>query len=344
MPRLRSSLRALVPAALRRRLRDWLEGARRQFPGPLRSLPQLGLAETQIYPQGSNFDGLLQRALVPKLDGLGLGRSTPVASIGTCFAEEFAFFMQARGLNYLRTEPDALAASANWGRVYTIPNLLQIVRYSLDAGFPVAMERSGQGYFDPLREHLRLHSGSREEAEAAIRAHRAASRRAFTDCEVLVITVGQNEAWIDRDSGFVWARMPPKEVLESRRATFDVREFTHRENLDALDAALDHLKAANPRLRVLLTVSPVPSFASFTDSDVVSRSFANKCLLRAVVDEVVRARPGKAYYFPSFEIVLCYNPTSFRADNRHVKYASVDRIFALLERTTGLAGAAGGPG
>lgn len=341
---LRSSLRALVPSALRRRLRDWLEGARRSFPGPLRGLPQLGLAETQIYPQGSNFDGLLERALPAKLDGLALGPRTPVASIGTCFAEEFAHFMRARGLNYLQTEPDVLAASANWGRVYTIPNLLQIVRYSLEDGFPVAVERSGEEYFDPLREPSTARFHSHEEAETGIRAHRAASRRAFTECEVLVITVGQNEAWVDSASGLVWGRIPPREVLESRRSSFEVREFTHKENLDGLGVTLDRLKSLNPKLRVLLTVSPVPSFASFSDSDVVSRSFANKCLLRAVVDEVVRQRSGHVYYFPSFEIVLCYNPTSFRADNRHVKYASVDRIFALLERTTGLARAAGGPG
>jgi hypothetical protein len=132
--------------------------------------------------------------------------------------------------------------------------------------------------------------------------------------------------------------MPPKEILEPRRQSFEVREFSLSENRMALEQALDALKRANPGLRFLLTVSPVPSFASFTDSDVVSRSFANKCLLRAVVDEAVAARRGQAFYFPSFEMVLCCNPTSFRADNRHVKYGSVERIFGLLQRTTGLAG------
>lgn len=338
MSSLHPRLRALVPAALRRRLRDGLEAARRRFPGPPRPLPQFGLAATQVYPQGNNFDVVLEQAIAGKLTGLGLGPKTPVASIGTCFAEEFAHFMKARGMNYIQTEPDALAASANWGRVYTIPNLLQIVRYSLEKDFPLVLERSEHGYFDPLRDYVTAHFSSQEVAEREIRRHREASRNAFTRCEVIVITLGQNEAWADRETGTIWGRIPPKEILEFRRDSFQVREFSQTENRDALGRTLDALKEANPRIRFLLTISPVPSFASFTDSDVVSRSFANKCLLRAIVEEAIAARRDHAFYFPSFEMVLCYNPTSFRADNRHVKYGSVDRIFGLLERTTGIAG------
>jgi len=331
-------LRALLPAVVRRRLRDGFEAARRRFPAAPRALPQYGLAATQVYPQGENFDLILEQAIAGKLDGLGLGPRTPVASIGTCFAEEFAHFMQARGMNYVRTEPDVFAASANWGRVYTIPNLLQIVRYSFEPDFPILVERSERGWFDPLRDYATPHFGSEEEAKNAVLRHRQASRVAFTQCEVAVITVGQNEAWSERSSRLIWGTIPPKDILAARRSAYEVREFSLAENRAALDQALDALKRANPKIRFLLTVSPVPSFASFTDSDVVSRSFANKCLLRAVVDEAIAARPGEAFYFPSFEMVLCYNPTNFRADNRHVKYRSVDRIFGLLERTTDLAG------
>lgn len=108
--------------------------------------------------------------------------------------------------------------------------------------------------------------------------------------------------------------------------------------MTALEQTLDILASHNQGIRFLITVSPVASAATFSDSDVVSRSFANKCLLRAVVEEVVRKRPTTAYYFPSFEMVLCHNPSSFMADNRHVKRRAVRRIFGVLERSTGLAG------
>ena len=64
----------------------------------------------------------------------------------------------------------------------------------------------------------------------------------------------------------------------------------------------------------------------------ITQSFAGKCLLRAVAERITRTVP-RVWYFPSFEMVLAYNPHTLRADNRHVKRSTVDRIFELLRRT-----------
>src|SRR6266851_2307864 len=124
----RALVRAVIPLQLRKVLVDAMEGVFRQLPGEPAGLPQHGLGETQVYPKGANLLKVLQAATKEKLADLQLEPDTPVASIGTCFAEEFAFFMTHERFNYIRTEDDDVAASANWGRVYTIPNLLQIIR------------------------------------------------------------------------------------------------------------------------------------------------------------------------------------------------------------------------
>lgn len=329
-------IRRLVPRGIRRLLGDTLETWHRwRVPAPS-GLPQYGLGPTQIYPEGAHLVSVLQTATAQKLSGISLKPTTPVASIGTCFAEEFAYFMGDKGFNYIRTEDDALAASANWGRVYTVPNFLQIVRYSTDPSYPLLVEQTTDGWFDPLREpRVRLDPG-RKAAEHAIRDHRRASEKALTQCEVLIVTLGQNEAWVDSKNSVVWAVRPKPDVFESRPDDFRVIEFGYVENVAALQEAVGILASANPGIRILFTVSPVASYASFSDMDVVSASFANKCLLRAVVQEVVRSRPGKLFYFPSFEIALCDNPGNFRADNRHVKYATIDRIFSVLTQSTSL--------
>jgi hypothetical protein len=41
----------------------------------------------------------------------------------------------------------------------------------------------------------------------------------------------------------------------------------------------------------------------------------------------MKKREGKAFYFPSFEMVLCDNPKSFRPYNRHVNRSKVDDFF-----------------
>lgn len=336
MKSFRENLVDLVPRALRCRFKDAMENVRRRLPGPQIGSPKHNLLPTQVYPVGTNFDSVLESATLKKFEGIGLSPTTPVASIGTCFAEEFAYFMTGRGYNYVRTEFATTTASANWGRVYTIPNLLQIVSYSTQPSYPVLLERTDLGWFDPLREQALSYSASEDAAREAVLAHRKASCDALAKCEVLIITVGQNEGWTDSTTGQVWATMPPRSILDARKKDFSVGEFSFERNVAALHEVVHIVQRTNPGVRILFTVSPVASYASFSDIDVISQSFANKCLLRAAVNDVVASQPGKIFYFPSFEMVLCYNPVNFRADNRHVKYATVDRIFSLLSRATSL--------
>src|ERR1043165_299296 len=109
--------------------------------------------------------------------------------------------MRERGFNYVAAESDLFPASANWGRVYTIPSLRQIVMYSTADDFPMPVEHAAEGGFDPLREPAVGHFATPEQAAAAIRHHRAASRRAFAEARVLIVTLGQNERSEERRVG-----------------------------------------------------------------------------------------------------------------------------------------------
>jgi len=320
------------PLAVQRRIRDGVEERRRRRPSPHRGLDEFGLAGTQVYPEGINFDDCVRIGMTERLKGFVIRKETPVASIGSCFADEFASHMRAAGFNYLTTESDVFPASANWGRVYTIPCFRQIVMYSTDEGFPIPTERLRDGWFDPLREPGTGQFPTREQAEAAIRSHRAASRKVFADTRVLIITLGQNEAWIDRDSGLVWAHRPPTALLEAERDRFEALTFSFEEDSTWLEESLQRLRELNSNLDVLLTVSPIATYATFCGTEAVTQSFAGKCVLRSVAERAVHVLP-RVWYFPSFEMTLAYNPHTLRADNRHVKNSTVDRIFKLLQQT-----------
>ena len=321
-----------LPRGLKRRLLDRFEDFRRRHPSPHRGLEQFGLPGTQVYPHGDNFDRCLTAGIAGQLQGLTVRRDTPVASIGSCFANEFATHLREAGFNYLDAESGVFPASANWGRVYTIPSLRQIVMYSTAESFPAPIEQAGGKWFDPLRDSAIGDFRTREEADSAIRRHRVASRQAFADARVLIITLGQNEAWIDRRSGLAWARRPPQEILDRDRERFEVRSFLFEEDAGWLEDALTRLRQHNHDLDIMLTVSPVASYATFCAADAVTQSFAGKCVLRSVAERMTRTLP-RVWYFPAFEMALAYNPRTFTSDNRHVKNDTVDRIFALLHRT-----------
>lgn len=321
-----------LPRPIRRRVRDWIEDVRRRRPGRHRGLAEFGLSGAQVYPRGINFDDFLHETIAAQFEGIVIRKETLVASIGSCFADEFASYMRERGFNYVTAESDVFPASANWGRVYTIPALRQVVMYSTADDFPMPIEHSVDGWFDPLREPAIGHFASEEKAAAAIRDHRAASRRAFAEARVLIITLGQNEAWVDRGSGLVWARRPPHELLDADGGRFVAQVFSFEDDVRWLTDSLERLRRLNSDLDVVLTVSPVASYATFCGADAVTQSFAGKCILRAVAERVTRTVP-RVWYFPSFEMALAWNPHTFAADNRHVKNATVDRIFELLRRT-----------
>jgi hypothetical protein len=321
-----------LPRGIQRRIRDRIEDMRRRHPGSHRGIEKSGLTPEQVYPHGINFDECVRAGIAGKLADIVIRKETPVASIGSCFADEFASHMREAGFSYVSAESDVFPASANWGRVYTIPCFHQIVMYSTDEDVAVPIERSPHGWFDPLREPDLGHFPTREHAEAVIRSHRAASRRAFAEARVLIITLGQNEAWIDQHSGLVWAHRPPREILEATSRRFEARTFSFEEDSGWLLDSLTRLRALNNDLDILLTVSPVASYATFCGADAVTQSFAGKCVLRAVAERMTGVVP-RVWYFPAFEMALAYNPHTLNADNRHVKNSTVDRIFNLLHQT-----------
>ncbi|HEY4640393.1 MAG TPA: GSCFA domain-containing protein, partial [Thermoanaerobaculia bacterium] len=254
--RLAKAVFRALPRSVQRRLHDRVEDWRRYRPAPHRGLEEFALTPAQVYPRGVNFDDCVRQAIARGLEELVIQKETPVASIGSCFSDELASFMRGAGFNYVAAESHVFPASANWGRVYTIPALRQVILYSTQDDFPIPIEHSIEGWFDPLREPLVGHYPGYEQAEEAIHGHRAASRKAFATARVLIITLGQNEGWIDRRSGVVWARRPPEELLQTDAGRFEVRTFSFEENVEWLRDALERLRELNEDIDVLLTVSP----------------------------------------------------------------------------------------
>jgi hypothetical protein len=309
-------------------LRDMRENFHRYFPGPLVGIPKYGLGATQVYPLGQNLYPALEQATKILFSDLDITNETPVASIGTCFAEEFSGFMKNSGGHYLQMEANVFNASAKWGRVYTIPNLKQIVTYSLSQ-FPADLEMDDGKYLDPLREKSIGYFPSAKVGHEEIAIHRANSRKVFETAEVLVMTLGQNEAWSDSKLNIVWGSIPPTRLREQNPDRFKPVIFDYKTCVEQLKDTISLLRSKNPSLKIILTVSPVAAYATFSSTDVITQSMEGKSILRSVVGEVGRELEN-VYYFPSYEMVMCNNPHTFNADNRHVKRGTVAHIFSLL--------------
>ena len=314
-------------------LKDFSSQIKRFFPGEISGDVKNNLSKNQIYPIGVNLIKVLNEDSKHRLKDLNFSKELNIASIGTCFAEELSgyFNNQNKNYKYLSLEKNVFNFSANWGRVYTVRNLLQIILYSLDNNsIPINVEKYKEYFFDPLREYSTGTFPSREKAIYEIENHRELSKQVFFKADILIITIGQNEFWHDSQMDIAWGSTPPLSLRKSNQR-FKAVEYSFSQNFKDLDYVIKNLKKFNPNLKIIFTVSPVAEYATFLNNNIVSQAFAGKAILRGVLHEIIPKYDG-IFYFPSFEYVLTDNPNSFISDNRHVKRFKVNQIIQSLEK------------
>ena len=252
---------------------------------------------------------------VPSATGLKISQTTPIASLGSCFAREIKRRLLQRNYNYLTEEthhPAAIHASAAWERVYNTFCMRQIFEYTFETWLPALrwwIAPESRKVQDPYRRIILY--DSLEEAETDFEQHRQHSKNALQGAEVLILTLGLTEIWQDREDGSVISLPSGPYVNEGGdmdRYKFRVSRYS--ENLANLERIQAIMAQHNPGCNLLVTISPVNLWATFRkDLDVISASCNSKSTLRAAADEFV-ARHDTVYYFPAFEMATIYQPLS----------------------------------
>ena len=305
---------------------------------PYRGLPDsafwrravAGLREDQVDP-------VVQAAFT-------IGRQTPIATCGSCFAQHISRVLLQRGYRYLVTEPapegDPDPGSygvfpARTGNIYTVRQLLQTFTraYGLFHPADVAWRREDGAWVDPFRPQVRAAGFDTIEAlENDRKRHFASVRAMFEDCEVFVFTLGLTEAWIRESDGAVFPLAPgvaggepgPDYAFHNMgvdEMVGDLREFIRR------------LRVVNPGVRLILTVSPVPLVATYEPQHVLTATTYSKAALRVAAEMVARSEEGVCY-FPSYEIVTGPQARGryFAEDLRSVTEDGVERVMGVFAR------------
>lgn len=265
---------------------------------------------------------------------LRISRSTPISSIGSCFAREIRAWLLDHDYHFLQTASGvgAGAGSARYDRVYSTFGIRQEVERAFGLFKPLIdyweiQEEDEVHLLDPHRYTIAWEDHAERARESA--EHQDAVRRAFTEGEVIIITVGQGEIWYDRRDGSVFPVLPPVEVYDPEIHHF--RNSTYQENLDNLRRCRELIHKHNPRAHLIITTSPVPLKLTFTGENSVVANCAMKSMLRAAVDEFVRESDERVSYFPAYEVVTQLIRDPFTEDARHVTRETVDVIMKLFE-------------
>lgn len=240
------------------------------------------------------------------------------ATFGSCFAQHISRALGARRMGWIDGEPAPagtppdLARRFNYGifsartaNIYTAAQLCLLLR--MVAG-QVAVE-APEIWADPdgrFRDSLRPviepdGFASQREAVLSRMAMLRGLKRAILGADVFVFTLGLTEGWETAD-GQPLAACPGTlggTFDEDRHRFVNYRAAAIR---TALDDSLALLRALNPALHLLLTVSPVPLTATASGQHVLVATTHSKSVLRGVAGEMAQDH-ACVDYFPSYEII-----------------------------------------
>src|SRR5581483_11939337 len=133
--------------------------------------------------------------------------------------------------------------------------------------------------------------------------------------DVVLVTLGMIEAWVDNRSGTYLNRLPPTRKIRKTPRRYSVEIMDVRKAQALLEPSVRLL--TDRGIKVILLVSAVPLRATFSGDDVVVANSYSKVVLRVCAQRVAATLPG-VDYFPAYEIVTSGGLGSYEEDQRHV--------------------------
>ena len=264
-----------------------------------------------------------------------------VFTVGSCFARNIEQHLELAGFDVpiarYRVPSDEWSGMRHSGvlNAYTPASITQMIRLGhavaeAEGQVPPEVIEVGLVEVGPDRVIDTFLASFQPVTRARARARRAEWSRLMSgvfDCDLLIVTLGLIECWLDADADHFIARSPNRALLDAHpsRFRFTVQPFSQALALmeDAIQCVLT---CGAPRTRILLSTSPVPMGRSFTGEDVLIANTHSKSVLRAVAGELT-ARHDRVDYFPSYErVVLSRHPSVWEPDLRHVRHPFVSKI------------------
>ena len=143
--------------------------------------------------------------------------------------------------------------------------------------------------------------------------------------DTAVFTLGTNHVYVERATGEIVDNCQKRPQRE-----FEERELMVEECADALREAITLLRQANPKVNIIITVSPI-RYAKYG----YHGSQLSKAVLLLAADKVIKEEGERVYYFPAYEIVNdeLRDYRFYKADMLHPNEQAVEYIWEQLVAT-----------
>lgn len=270
--------------------------------------------------------------------------NTSVFTMGSCFAREIEnFLINARVAVVLKDhgipaehfeswkEGESPFARGSLSRgafnKYSVHSMSHEIRRTLrDESHPDEglIQLDDRTWFDPHSSGLKALN---YETAIANRRRIAAATAELRNADVVFLTLGLTETWLDNETGLAMNSHPGATWLRRLQDRFTFIDFGFDATLRELTSTIELIRRmCNSEMRFILTISPVPLGVTFKPIDIVVANSGSKALLRTVAEELYRTY-DYVDYFPSYELVT-HSPRNkaWLEDQLHVSRQAVDGV------------------
>lgn len=231
-------------------------------------------------------DVVLRTAYEPEFSGWNISHNWKVVTMGSCFAEVL-------GKQLADFKFDVMCNP--FGTLFNPVSIAKVIKLSLLNELP-----SMRHFVNPEEGvwlHHDMHSSvwgrTSGEIDSRIRILGNEVRRTLAEANLLVLTFGTAFAHRLKLSGEIVAN-----CHKVPGTAFHKELLSMETMLTSMKEVLGYIKAINPRIKVLFTVSPVRHTKETLPGNQLSKSML-RVLCQQLVNEV-----GNASYFPSYEIMI----------------------------------------
>lgn len=154
-------------------------------------------------------------------------------------------------------------------------------------------------YFDAHAAGLRV---SDLESARGDRAHLDEAAATLANADVVFVTLGMTESWVEIATGIPMNRAPTGSYLMKKQGLFRFVDYGYSDVHAQVVEMLKTLRTNRPNVKVIMTVSPVPH-STFREQDALVTVTGAKSTLRAVAEAMYREYDW-VDYFPSYEMVI----------------------------------------
>ena len=273
-----------------------------------------------------------------------------VATAGSCFAQHVSRKLSQKGFNYFvtekgspfRTEKTRLEQgygvfSARYGNVYTVRQFLQLVQRSLGlAEFSDQIYSGPYGLADGFRPGISARQGF-DTAEGLLidrRKHLARVKFLLQQADIFVFTLGLTETWISVQDGAVLPTCPGHSYGEYDPRKHVFYNMCAADVIEEFSMAVELIRQLNPKIKFVLSVSPVPLVATMSGKHILHANTYSKSVLRVACEELA-TNLKMVDYFPSYEIITGTFNTHhyYDANRRSVQEQGVDHVMRVFFET-----------